>query len=71
MTLGEQVTFVQGLIENVRKDLLRDCEKWPEHWEGHELRRFIARRFDQVVTGTWRKGQARDFNNECTVRNLL
>jgi hypothetical protein len=70
LDLGAKVQFVNELVENVRRDLIRDCEKWPEEWDGHELRRLIARQFQQAVIGSWPLGRARAFENECRVRGL-
>jgi len=70
MTLAEKCTFIDQLTENVRRQVIRRVEQLPEEWDGIELRRLIARAFEEAVMGSWSRKQARDFNNECTVRNL-
>ncbi len=74
MTLTEKVTFIEELTDSVRRDLIRNIEKVPESWDGHELRRWIADRFERSANmGTVmrpRSRRRRDYDNEVIVRNL-
>jgi len=47
----EQADFVSDLIANVTQEILSKIEEMPEHWDGHELRRFIADRFEDANMG--------------------
>jgi hypothetical protein len=49
MTPDDQIPFVNGLIENVRKEIVQRIETRgiPETWDGIELRELIADYFDQ------------------------
>ena len=71
LTLAEKVRFVEELVENVKRDLIRYCEKWPEEWDGHELRRLVSQRFQSVVMGQMGRGRTQDYENEVIVRGLL
>lgn len=48
MTRIEQVNFVLALCQAVRKDVVAQIDdgKIPEGWDGHELRRLLADRFE-------------------------
>jgi len=70
MTLAEKCKFIDEITDNVRRGLIRKVESLPEEWSGVELRRLIALAFANACFGSWSRKQARDFNNECIVRNL-
>lgn len=79
MTRREQRRFVRGLIRNVEKDLLENIDRVPDHWDGHELRRWIADRFDAAAFtigphGKTRHGddraRAKAYRNDVIVHNL-
>jgi hypothetical protein len=78
MTKAEKETFIRELIGNVQRDILAKVEAMPEEWDGHELRRFIADKFDESAMTVGRKGfygkpyakRTRDYRNEVLVRNL-
>jgi len=60
------------LIENVKKNLLKEVDRYPEKWDGIELRERIKDVFSQVVIkGTMSKKRKRDYNNYCIVNGLL
>ncbi len=49
MTKAQQRRFIRELCNNVRDDLLKTAvPKLPEEWDGHELRRLVADRFNQA-----------------------
>jgi len=69
----EQFGFICELIDNVKTEILMKSKKFPENWDGIELRWYIADRFSQVVMGGSgeRKGKRyKDFKNEVLVNNL-
>ena len=47
----EQTNLIQELIATVRDDILREASKYPETWDGIELRWRVADVFSQVVFG--------------------
>lgn len=69
MNAHEKRCFIRALIATVRKDLLADVERMPAEWDGHELRKLIAQRFDaaQMPMAGYRR---REFENERRIKNL-
>ena len=51
MAHAEQVRLIKELIANVQDDILKESIKYPENWDGVELRWRIADVFSQVVFG--------------------
>jgi hypothetical protein len=68
MTKVEQRKFIRELVGNVRKDLLKQVPLIPATWDGHELRQFIADRFQE---SSWtlkeNKRRYRDYQNDVAV----
>jgi len=58
------------LIENVKKNLLKEVDRYPEKWDGIELRERIKDVFSQVVIKRT-MSKKRDYNNYCIVNGLL
>jgi hypothetical protein len=58
MTKLEQRRFIRELIATVRADLLRQSVLIPDNWDGHELRQWIADRF-QEASWTLRENRSR------------
>jgi hypothetical protein len=82
MTPDDQIPFVNGLIENVRKEIVQRIETRgiPETWDGIELRELIADYFDQCrhLTSKGNSDRAkghqvrrRAYKNEVLIRGLL
>ena len=80
MTQEEKITFVRELIDNVRDEIIAKVPNMPDEWDGHELRRFIADRFEEANMGLLARGQVRSrgnskrlkaYRNEVIVNNLL
>lgn len=69
VTLQEKEQFIRDLTSGVTESLLLSVKRMPEDWDGHELRRLIAARFQRETTDMPRK-RVRDFENEVLVRNL-
>lgn len=64
MTRKEQRAFVRSLTRAVCKHLLATSDRWPEEWDGHELRELIAGSFNRERYFVMRKGRrAREFRN--------
>lgn len=86
MTRDEQMAFVGELIENVRRGILENAKKWPEHWDGHQLRALIAEAFSDANCGQCsghsrlcgespaeyaaRKRRRREYENDVLTANL-
>jgi hypothetical protein len=70
--------FIREIIAHVQNDILAAVPNMPEEWDGHELRRFIADKFDHSAMTVGRKGfygrdyrqRTRAYRNEVLVRNL-
>lgn len=41
MTKAEKRKFVRSLMNRMRDELLERSDRWPEEWDGHELRALI------------------------------
>ena len=66
--------FINELVNSVTADVLREVKKYPENWDGIELRWRIADAFGQTVIGNIgdRKGKRyRDYKNTVLVDNLM
>jgi hypothetical protein len=70
MDLAGKVRFIEELIEHVGRGLIRNVEKYPDEWDGLELRRLIAERFGAADFGTMNRRRTRAFQKECLVRGL-
>ena len=73
MNKKEREQFLRTLIKNCKADLLKDNKKYPDNWDGHELRQRVKDVFGQVVwKGTEMTGsRKRDYNNEVIVKGLI
>lgn len=66
MNANERMTFIDDLIGSVRADLINyKVDKIPDTWDGEELRRYIADRFE-AETNLLARGKVRQ--NGCTKR---
>ena len=74
MTYTEQTKLIKGLIANVQDDILKESIKYPESWDGVEIRWRIADVFSQVVFGNIgrRKGKRYlDYKNSVYTTPLI
>jgi hypothetical protein len=72
MNKRERERFINGLIENVRKDLVEENAKYPLEWDGIELRERIKDVFSQVVIKeSISPKRKRDYNNFVLVNGLI
>lgn len=71
MTRKEQERFVKELIANVQADLVSRVADVPEEWDGHELRQWIADRF-QLASFTLKENKRRwrDYRNAVATMNI-
>lgn len=77
MTQIEQVNFVSGLCRAIRADVVAQIHegKIPEDWDGHELRRLLADRFEDAAQisrpmADKRGKRYRDYANAKLINNL-
>lgn len=74
MTHQEQTVFINELIKNVQGDIIKESNKYPEAWNGIELRWRIADVFNRVVFGEIGKRSGkryRDYHNTVIVKNMI
>lgn len=74
MTYGEQTNLIKELIANVQDDILKESIKYPETWDGIELRWRLADTFSQVVFGNIGKRKGKrylDYKNFVLVNGLI
>ena len=65
MDLRERVDFVYDLIDAVKRDIIDRADRIPDGWDGEELRRYIADRFE-AECNLLARGKVRA--NGCTKR---
>lgn len=77
MDQPRQEEFVNELVENVRKDVVRQIMsgRIPSEWDGHELRQLLADRFAQAARMSdamkdKRGKRRREYDNTVIVNNL-
>lgn len=77
MDTDEKRRFIGELIANVEKDIIGKVPEMPKHWDGHELRRYIADRFEQTALTLRARGTEKAhlrrlhaYRNEVLIRNL-
>lgn len=78
MNVADKKLFIRELIANVQNDVLDAVAKMPDDWDGHELRRYIADKFEDSAITVGRKGhygkpyarRFRDYQNTVLVNNL-
>lgn len=74
MDKAERERFINGLVNNVKQNLLEESAKYPDTWDGIELRWRIADVFSQVVFGDTGKRKGKrylDYRNTVMVEGLI
>ena len=44
-----QSKFIRELCDNIRDDVLSQVDRMPFEWDGHELRMYLAERFNRCT----------------------
>jgi hypothetical protein len=72
MTREEQKELLTNFCNQMRDAMLARADRWPEAWDGHELRELAAVAFDRERTRLMRedKKRAKAARNEMVVNNL-
>ena len=71
----EKVKFVNDLCNSIRDQVIDQIlvGRIPEEWNGHELRRFLSEKFDEVanVSSAFITGKRlKDYKNTVIINNL-
>jgi hypothetical protein len=71
MTREEQIEFVEGLTDSIKRSIINKIilGNVPENWDGIELRWYLAERFNQA-TFQQSKKRKRDYNSTFYTNNL-
>ena len=73
-TIKDRNEFIVELIERVKNELLTECGKYPDTWDGVELRWRVRDAFAGVVFGGYtdkRDKRFKDYKNTCLIKNLI
>lgn len=78
MTDQEKIRFLRELTDNVVAEAIRRVPDMPDDWDGHELRRYLADKFDDAAMTVGRKGpfgkdyakRTKAYRNTVLVSNL-
>jgi hypothetical protein len=71
MQTSEKIIFIRELIGNVQKDILSQVGKMPDSWDGIELRRYIADKFEEAnIKRTMTPQRKREYNNTIIVNGM-
>lgn len=78
MTPFQKRAFIDELINNVHSAIVDKIDAMPDEWDGHELRRYVADKFEENAITVGRKGpygkayarRFREYRNTVIVRNL-
>lgn len=70
----EKTKFVNQLVDNVKKDILKKVEQCPDDWNGIELRWFIKDYFNLIVFYGFndkRTKRYKEYKNHVICNNLV
>lgn len=71
MNAKERVKFITQLVNDVKRDLIKESKKYPKEWNGLELRERIRDFFSQVVIkGTIGRTRKKEYTNYCLVNGF-
>ena len=64
MTVPEKELFIIGLLDNMKSEITGEAEKFPEYWDGYEIRAYIARTANDYAL-TMQEPRAKRFIGDC------
>lgn len=74
MTKPQKQQFINQLFASIRATVREKIDRTPDTWDGHELRVWVARYFEDAAGMSCirdkRSKRARDFENDVIVGNL-
>jgi hypothetical protein len=74
MSKSQKEIFINDLMNSIKKDLLKNIDKYPESWDGIEIRWLIEEFCNGIV---WkgvidkRSKRYKDYRNEIICNNLI
>lgn len=70
MNKRQRASFIKGLINAVKEELIKENDKYPDYWDGIELRERIKAGFSGVA---WIKNTPRKkrYLNYCRTKGLF
>lgn len=70
MNYIEKRDFIDDLIEQVKEEIMEASPKFPENWNGYEIRQFIADKFADANHCKMSLSRKRAYNNTILIENL-
>lgn len=70
MNLRERKRFVRELLKSLSVELRLKCKRMPSEWDGHEIRKYIAERAEQLYWGTMNNDRLKRYENEVLENDL-
>lgn len=72
MTRLEQQTFINDLMESFKRSVDADfmVGRIPEHWDGCQLRMYIADKVGRGCSWRYTSRDRKEFENDCLIYNL-
>lgn len=71
MDRNDKRRFIEDLTANIKEEIINRIPRMPEEWDGIELRRYIAEKFNELGNfGEMSRSRAKNYKNEVLVRNL-
>lgn len=71
MTLDEKREFIVNFMSEMTHTLIQESAKFPDEWDGHEIRLYIERGFISEAKFSHRsRRRVAEVNRVCAVTNL-
>ena len=73
MNINEKEDFINGMIDNVKEEILKKLNKMPEKWDATELRFYIKDCFGVIVWSDLKDRRSKEHRNyvhDCYVNSL-
>lgn len=71
MNVNEKDQFVQRILHDLKHEILRRVPKFPEEWDGHEIRQFISDYYNEHYAKYMLQGKRlKEYKNICLINNL-
>ena len=71
MTKDEKLEFLNNFIDHVEDSIILNIDKFPDNWDGIELRQLIADKFQWETFPEYLTGKRkREYKNSIIVDNL-
>ncbi len=71
MNKKEKIEFIESIMDTVKENLLKNIDKYPENWDGKQLRQYISDYVDENVAWvTMTSKEKREYNNDILINSL-